>query len=158
MLDEAECQRPAVPVIIVHALAHAIGALNAASRADRPIVLISAPEAGVYTGPGWFRALVAAAREAVPEACFSAMLDCGSEAGAALAAIRAQIECVVFTGRADVAARLADIAGQHGVRLETTRPSAILDLGADFFAGPEEIEQRCFDLLSGAGSGSRQER
>ena len=151
MLDEAECERPArpaPPAIVIHALAHAIGALKAASRANRPIVLLSAPEAGVYTGPGWFRALVEAARDEVPEARFSAMLDCGEEPGAALAAIRAQIECVVFTGRADVAGRLADIAGQHGVRLETTRPSAILDLGADFFASEQIVEQRCFELLS----------
>ena len=139
------------PVIIVHSLAHAVGALKAAARAGRPIILLSAPEAGVYAGPGWFRALVEAAREAVPDARFSTILDCGDQAGAALAAIRAQIECVVFTGRLDVARRLADIARQHGVRLETIRPVAALDLGADFFAAEESIEQRCIDLLSRRG-------
>ena len=110
------------PVIIVHSLAHAIGAVKAAARAGRPIVLASAPEAGVYAGPGWFRALVEAAHEAAPEARCSAILDCGDQAGAALAAIRAQVEGVVFTGRPDVARRLADIARQHGVRFDTTRP------------------------------------
>ena len=135
-------------VIIVHSLAHAVGALRAAARAGRPAILLSAPVAGVYAGPGWFRALVEAAREAVPDARFSAILDCGDRAGAALAAIRAQIEAVVFTGRADVASRLADIARQHGVRLETTRPAAVLDLGADFFATAESVEQRCADILN----------
>lgn len=135
------------PVIIVHSLPQAVAALRAAARANRPIVLASAPEAGVYAGGGWFRALVEAAREAVPGACFSALLDCGAEAGAALAAIRAQVEGVVFTGRADVARRLADIAGQHGVRLETDRPAAALDLGADFFAPAESLERRCAELL-----------
>ena len=124
-----------------------MAALKAVARAGRPVVLVSAPEAGIYAGPGWFRALVEAAREAVPDARFSAILDCGDQAGAALAAIRAQIERVIFTGRADVASRLADIARQHGVRLETTRPAAVLDLGADFFASAESVEQRCADIL-----------
>ncbi len=137
-----------MPVIVVHTLAHAIGALRAAARAGRPIILASAPEAGVYAGPGWFRALVEAARAAVREARFSAVLDCGDEPGAALAAIRAEIDCVRFIGRAEIARRLADIARQHGVRLETIRPGAALDLAADFFASEERIEQRCFELLS----------
>jgi acyl-CoA reductase-like NAD-dependent aldehyde dehydrogenase len=125
-----------------------VGALRAGARTGRPIILSSAREAGVYVGPGWFQALVEAAREAVPDAHFSAILDCGDQAGAALAAIRAQIEAVVFTGRADVASRLADIARQHGVRLETTRPAAVLDLSADFFASAESVEQRFADILA----------
>ena len=124
-----------------------MGVLRAAARADCPITLSSAPEAGVYAGPGWFRALVEAAREAAPDARFSAILDCGGQAGAALAAIRAQIEAIVFTGREDVARRLTDIARQHGVRLETTRPAAALDVGVDFFASAESVEQRCADIL-----------
>ncbi|HTV45157.1 MAG TPA: hypothetical protein VMF05_07555 [Stellaceae bacterium] len=147
MRDEALCANPP-PVIVVYTLAHAVGALTAAVRARCAIVLSSAPEAGVYAGPGWFRALIAAARDAVPTARCSALLDCGGEAGAALAAIRAEIECVLFTGRGDVAARLADIARRHGVRLETARPAVALDLGDDFFAAPEQIERHCFRLLS----------
>ncbi len=131
------------PVIIVHSLAHAVAALRAAARAGRSVVLASAPEAGVYAGGGWFRALVEAAREAVPNAQFTALLDCGEEAGAALAAIRAEVDGLVFTGRTDVARRLADIARQHGVRFETSRPAAVLDLGADFFAAAERLEQYC---------------
>jgi hypothetical protein len=136
------------PVIIVHSLAQAIAALTAASRAGRPVVLASAPGAGSYVGPGWFGALVAAAREAVADAYFSALLDCGDDVGVALAAIRSQIEGVVFTGRVDVARRLADIARQHGVRFVTDRPAALLDLGDDFFASPEILERRCTDLLT----------
>jgi hypothetical protein len=62
-------------------------------------VLASAPGAGSYVGPGWFGALVDAAREAVPEARFSALLDCGDDVGAALAAIRSEVEGTVFIGR-----------------------------------------------------------
>jgi len=138
---------PAPPVIVIHSLAHAIGALNASVRTGCPIVLLSAADAGGYAGPGWFRALVEAAREAVPDARFSVLLDCGEQAGAALAAIRAQIEGVIFRGREDVARRLADIARRYRVRLETTRPTPALDLGGDFFASAEQSERRCADLL-----------
>jgi len=148
----APVTQSAPPVIIVHSLAHALGALEAAARAGCPIVLLSAPEAGVYAGPGWFRALVEAAREMVPAARFRAMLDCGEEAGAALAAIRAQVEGAIFTGRPDVARRLAEIADQHGVRFATERPAAALDLGANFFASETAAEQLCADFLLRSGA------
>jgi type III secretion system FlhB-like substrate exporter len=135
------------PVIVAHSLGHAIAALTAIARSGRAIVLASAPGAGSYGGPGWFGALVAAGREAVPGARFSALLDCGDDVGAALAAIRSEIEGVVFTGRADVARRLADIARQHGVHFVTDRPAAVLDLGDDFFASPEILDQRCVEVL-----------
>ena len=135
------------PVIIIHSLAQAIAALNVAAGAGRAIVLASAPDGGGYVGPGWFGALIAAAREAVPGARFSALLDCGDNVGAALAAIRLEIEGVVFIGRADVAGRLADIARQHGVRLETDRWATALDLGDDFFASGDSVERRCAEFL-----------
>ena len=141
------CDREA-PVIVVHSLAHATAALKAAADAGRAVVITSPPGAGSYVGPGWFREVVVAAGETVSGACFSALLDCADDVGAALAAIRSEVEGVVFTGRADVARRLADIARQHGVRFLTDRPVAALDCGDDFFAAPEIIEQRCADLLT----------
>ena len=110
-------------------------------------MLISAPDAGGYVGPGWFKALVAAAREAVPDIRCSTFLDCGDNVGAALAAIRAEVEGVIFTGRPDIARRLADIAQQNGVRFETKRPAAALDLAEDFFASPEDLKKRCATFL-----------
>jgi hypothetical protein len=110
-------------------------------------VLTSAPDAGGYVGPGWFKALVAAAREAVPDISCSTFLDCGDNVGAALAAIRAEVEGVIFTGRPDVARRLADIARQHGVRFETKRPAEALDLAEDFFASQEDLVRRCAEFL-----------
>jgi fructose/tagatose bisphosphate aldolase len=133
--------------IIVHTLAQAIAALSAAARVGRPVVLISAPDAGGYVGSGWFKALVAAAREAVPDISCSTFLDCGDNVGAALAAIRAEVEAVIFTGRPDVVRRLADLAQQHGVRVETKRPAAALDLAEDFFASSEDLEKRCAAFL-----------
>ena len=121
--------------------------MTAAAWVGRPVVLASAPHAGGYVGPGWFVAVVTAVREAVPEARFSALLDCGDDVGGALAAIRAEVKGVIFTGRTDVARRLADIARQHKVRFETSRPNEALDLGADFFASQQDLERRCAEFL-----------
>jgi hypothetical protein len=134
-------------VIIVHSLAHGVAALSAAAEAGRPVTLASAPDAGIYAGPGWFGALVAAARAAVPAAQCAVLLDCGADAGAAQAAIRAGIEGIVFTGRADVAERLADVAHQRGLRLLGARPAAALDLETQFFASAEALHRRCAEAL-----------
>jgi hypothetical protein len=136
------------PVIVVHSLAHAVAALSAAVETGREVVIASAPDAGIYAGPGWFGALLKAARETVPAARATALLDCGDDAGAAQGAIRAGIEGIVFIGREDVAARLADIAGQRGALLLTTRPEPALDLGALFFADFDTLRRRCADVLA----------
>jgi acyl-CoA reductase-like NAD-dependent aldehyde dehydrogenase len=139
---------PQSPVFVIHALMHAIAALSAATEAGRPVVLLSAPGAGIYAGPGWFKALVDAAREAAPEARLSAVLDCGDNPGAAQGAIRAGIASVIFTGRQDVAERLAGIAAQAGVRLLTDRPAAAFDLRDLFFADPATLRRYCAECLA----------
>jgi hypothetical protein len=139
---------PQDQVFVVHSLVHAVAALSAAAEAGRPVVLLSAPDAGIYAGPGWFKALVDLAREAAPTARFSAILDCGDDAGAAQGAIRAGIEAVIFTGRADVAERLAGIAEASGARLLAARPPAVLDLGQWFFADDETLRRHCADRLA----------
>ena len=136
------------PVVIIHSLTHAVAALSAAAEAGRPVTLASAPGAGIYAGPCWFGALVAAAREAVPAADCRGLLDCGDDAGTVQAAIAAGVEAIVFTGRSDVARRLADIAEQRGTRLVTEPPAAALDLATGFFDGAETLRRRCIDFLS----------
>ncbi|HWD57621.1 MAG TPA: hypothetical protein VG308_05040 [Stellaceae bacterium] len=143
--------RSGAPVFVVHSLNQAVAALEAAAAADRPIVLLSAPDAGIYAGAGWFRALIDAARAAAPEAPAEFILDCGDDAGAGQGALRAGIVAIVFTGRADVAARLAGIAAERGARLLTARPEVTVDLGAEFFADRETLRRRCAEALAGAG-------
>jgi hypothetical protein len=84
----------------------------------------------------------------VRTAHFSATLDCGDDAGAAQGALRAGVEAVIFIGRADVAERLAAIAGAQGIRLLTTRPDVFLDLGRWFFADAETLRRRCAEYLA----------
>ena len=49
------------PVIAVHSQAQAEAVLAAATRAGRPVVLASPPDAAACLGAGMFRAMVAAA-------------------------------------------------------------------------------------------------
>lgn len=143
-----ELTRPNDPVLVVHSLSHAVAALTAAAEAGRSIVLLSAPGAGLYAGPGWWQALIEAAHVAVPESRCTAILDCADDAGAVQGAIRAAVEAIVFTGRADIAERLADIAGQRGIEVVTERPAATLDLADFFFADAETLLRRCRDGLA----------
>jgi hypothetical protein len=109
---------------------------------------MSAPSAGIYAGPGWFRAVVDAARAAAPTADAVFVIDCGDDAGAAQGAIRAGIETVVFTGRADVARRLNAIAKAASLHVLTARPEASLDLGRWFFADVETLRLHCTAFLA----------
>jgi len=60
-----------------------------------------------------------------PEAHMSVVLDCGDRAGDALAALREGIEAVRYSGRRDVAAKIAAIARRSGGRLYEERAPAL---------------------------------
>ena len=139
----------AAPAIVVHSLAHAVVALEAAAEAGEAIVLLSAVDAGLSAGAGWWREVVAAARDCVRSARMAALLDCGDDAGAAQAALHEGIETIVFNGRDEVVERLADIARQCGGSVLTERPEAALDLGDDFFAPPDALRRRVLAMLRG---------
>ncbi len=97
--------------------------------------------------------MVDAARAEAPTARFSAIFDCGDDGGAAQAALRGGIERIVFTGRPEVAERLADIAAAGGARLLTARPTADIDLLSDFFNDAATLRRRCkaaFEALNPA--------
>jgi acyl-CoA reductase-like NAD-dependent aldehyde dehydrogenase len=130
------------PVIVVHTAAQATAALGAAVRAGRAVVLASSPDASASMGPGMFGAIIAAAREAEPDACALAVLDCGERPGDAMAALREGIEAVCFRGAPEVAAKLADMAEQSGMRVLTELPVS-LDM-----AEIRDPEAAAFGLLS----------
>jgi hypothetical protein len=147
----------AAPAIVVHSLAHSVAALQAAAEAEKPVLLLSAVDAGLSAGAGWWREMIAAARDSVPSSPSEAdaLLDCGDDAGAAQAALRAGVEAIVFSGRADIAERLADIARRRGSRVCRARPPAALDLGDDFFAPPEARCRRILAVLRSDGAKNR---
>jgi hypothetical protein len=116
------------PTIVIHSLDHARAALAAAAAHRTKVTLASAAGAGGYAGPAWFKAILDLAATAVPNAEFSAIIDCGEEAGTVLAALRLGLTHVRFTGSDLAAERLADIAGQLGVTIEREVGSQVLDL------------------------------
>ena len=69
------------PTVVVHGLEHARMAL----RPGLPVLLLSGPGAACYAGPGWWRALIAAAiNEGAPQ---PDAIDCDDQAGRALEAL-----------------------------------------------------------------------
>jgi len=116
--------------IIVHSLEHARAAVAAAAALGVPVTLVSAPGAGAYAGPSWFKALVDAAAAAHPETAVTAVIDCGEEAGTVLAALRAGFNRVIFTGPEAARGALADIAAARGAVLERAGTPALEILGA----------------------------
>ena len=114
-----------VPAIRVHSLTEARIALDAARALGRPVTLVSAAAAAGHAGPGWWRALVIAARREYPDVAMTTILDCDDSAGDALAALREGVECIAFRGRADVAAKLRDIATQAGTAFVSNHPDGL---------------------------------
>ena len=111
--------------IVIHSLAHAITALEAAEEAGAPITLLSPPDFAAYGGAGFFNAIVRRARAKVPAARSDAVLDCGDAPGVALEALRAGVEAVRFGGKPAVRKKIAEIAAAHGAQLFTVRPHAL---------------------------------
>lgn len=107
----------AARVVIFHALDHARAAVTAAAEARTPLILRTAPGAAAYAGAGYLKAVVDRARAATPDAQVQAVIDCGDDAGLALAALRAGWGALRFTGAEDVRRRLAAIAAAKGARL-----------------------------------------
>jgi hypothetical protein len=114
--------------IVIHSLGDARAALEAAVSLGTRVTLASAPGAGAYAGPGWFKAVIETARGEFPAAEFSHVLDCGDAAGMVLAALRQGLPRVRFTGPAAAAARLADIAAQCNAALERGPLAPALEL------------------------------
>jgi hypothetical protein len=114
--------------IIVHSLGDARAALEAAASLGVRVTLASAPGAGIYAGPGWFKAVIEMAAAEFPGAEFSCLIDCGDAAGMVLAALRQGLPRVRFTGPAATAERLGDIAGQCNAKIERGPLEPVLDL------------------------------
>jgi len=116
------------PAIVIHSLHHARAALRAAGETGEALVLVSPPGAAAYVGPGWFREVIDQARQAHPAVRVDAFLDCGARPGDALAAFRAGVPGVIFTGELRVADKLAALAEARGIAFRRARPEAVLDL------------------------------
>ena len=92
--------------VIFHHLADARAALECAAT----VTLQTAPGAAAYAGVGYLMAVVEQAGADKAEA----IIDCGEDADIVLAALRTGWKRLLFSGRADVFVKLAQIAAQQG--------------------------------------------
>ena len=111
--------------IVIHSLDHARAALAAAAALRVPVTVASAPGAAAQAGPGWFKAVVAEAQAAYPDTAVTAILDCGDEPGAVMAALRAGLTALRFGGAAETRAKL-EATGAHFIPPSSS--DATLDL------------------------------
>jgi fructose/tagatose bisphosphate aldolase len=93
--------------IVIHSLAHARAALAAAAALRLPVIVASAPGAAAQAGPAWFKAVIEEARAAYPDVKVTAILDCGDEPGAVMAALRAGLTQLRFNGAPETREKLA---------------------------------------------------
>ncbi len=111
--------------VVVHSLAHARAALSAAAEHGVAVTLLSGPGAAGYAGPAWFREVVAAAQAEHPGIEVTAVLDCGDAPGHALAALRAGLKAIRFTGDPALTERIADLASRYHSAVEPGRDEAL---------------------------------
>lgn len=118
--------------VVAHAPDHAVAALRAAAAIGVAVTVESPPSAAGAQGAGWFKALIAQARGEVPAVEAASLLDCGDAAGLALAAIRTRAaDAVRLSASFDVVAKVADMAAQAGMAVETERAEALDLQGRD---------------------------
>jgi hypothetical protein len=108
----------------IHSIEHLRAALAAGAATSRPIIALSAIGASGFAGAGWFAALVEQGCTEFPDVPLTAILDCADRAGDVPAALKRGLKHIVFTGHAEAAARLRDIAAQMGATIITARPAA----------------------------------
>jgi len=107
--------------VAVHDLAQARAALEAAGELGVPIALVTAPGLVAMAGVGFCVALEEALGRPL-------LIDCGSEPGTALAALRAGARRLLLAGAPAARGKLEDIARQLGACLLAAPPAPLLTL------------------------------
>ncbi|HWE73659.1 MAG TPA: hypothetical protein VG328_10910 [Stellaceae bacterium] len=106
--------------IVIHSLADARAALAAAASCGRNVILASAPSAALQAGPGWFKAVIEEVCQAYPQVGVTAILDCGDQPGAAMAALRLGLKNLRFHGGAEAGAKLEGMGAIFAPRAEAS--------------------------------------
>ena len=118
------------PAVEIRSIADARAAAAAAGQLGLSVMLVSIRAGASSLGPLAFQAMVEATRAEHPLARIESAIDCADAEGRVLHAVRAGCAAAIYDGRADVAARLAEIAAAAGARLLTERPPALSLAGA----------------------------
>jgi len=117
--------------VIVHSRGHARAALSAARDLGTEVILASPPGFAAYGGAGFFAHMIATAREGLEDVPHDAVLDCGSGAGHALAALREGVTSIAIRLPKERKKRLAEIAATYGAEIRSPIRGALDLLGED---------------------------
>jgi hypothetical protein len=109
------------PAVTVHGLEQAILAL----APGRPVALLSAVDAALFGGCGWWRALISAAQNGYPQTPALDILDCGDAAGRAVEALRSGCRTLILDPTCPAFAAVASIAATTGATLLRERPPSL---------------------------------
>jgi hypothetical protein len=108
-------------VVRVNDLRQARAVLELARAHGVEPTLVTAEGLAAFAGVGFWHAVERALGHPV-------VIDCGDDAGRAMAALRAGSRDLLFTGPPRVAAKLADMAAQLGGRVRQELPGPVVDL------------------------------
>ena len=107
--------------VVVHDLAQARACLEAAARLGLAVELVSADHVAAFAGVGFLRGVEERLGRSV-------IADCGDDAGLVMAALRAGLREVLFTGEERVRPTLAEMAEVLGGRLRSRLGLPVLAL------------------------------
>lgn len=113
------------PAVTVYSQEQAREAAAAALAKDSGMTLLSPDCAAEAVGVGWMATLGKLIREEFPTLTLYTILDCGAAGGRAMAALRAEIDAIVFTGGGRSLMSLADQADDLGKGLLPERPDSL---------------------------------
>ena len=114
-----------VPAIRIRSLADARLVLGVARELGRRVTLTSTPGAAGFGGPLWWAELIRAACAEFADVAFDAVLDCADAPGDAMAALRCGVARLSFSGGAEVAAKLRQMAAASGAELLDALPPSL---------------------------------
>ena len=117
------------PTVTVYDLDQARQAAALAEKLGTGLTLLSAENAADTVGVGWIATLGKTIRAEFPTLTLYVILDCGAAGGRAMAALRAEIDAIVFTGGPRSSLSLADQADDLGKGLLPERPTTLDFLG-----------------------------
>jgi hypothetical protein len=104
---------------------HGIGEVRRVLAPACPVTLLSAPGAALYSGCGWWRALVKRAHAEFPAIAIDDILDCADASGYALGALRIGQRCIILHSEAPGRSAVVAIAASCGGEVLAARPPAL---------------------------------
>ena len=116
---------PNPPRVIFHGPGHVRAAMRAAREAGTALILQSAPGAAAYLGAPFFQQFIEMARDEFPDVDVIGVLDCGPNAGFALAAIREGIDRIRIDAPPDVRKKFEEMALEAGSSVDDSDESAL---------------------------------